>query len=71
MKVTTEVVVFEYGIMHHRDTSGDLHRGPYATPNEVLDWLDEWREEGSRPDAFYAVMRPIGEWRRVSREELL
>jgi hypothetical protein len=50
----------QYGIMQ-RNRDG-LHRGPYASRQEADDWINEWLEEGGRPDVFYPVRREVSDW---------
>ena len=59
---------YEYGIAHYKhDPNGpeEDEQGPHRTGMTLYtatEWLDEWKKDGGRPDAFYIIRRPKGAW---------
>ena len=52
----------EYGVMMHRFPD-ELHRGPW-TEEQADNFIKGAVEDGFKPDVFYKVSRPVGEWER-------
>lgn len=50
---------YEYGIFVSRE--GELHRGP-MTEQAAHEWIEEWLDDGGKPDVFFIMRREVGNW---------
>jgi hypothetical protein len=51
----------EYGIIHVR-LPNELHRGPFSLRLAAELWIEEWTDDGGKPDVFEIVSREVSDW---------
>lgn len=54
---------YEYAVFH-RAIPDEPHRGP-MTEQAAHEWIEEWVEDGGKPETFYVMQRKVSPWEDV------